>query len=363
MADYLVEVGPRAGKYGGQLLRAEEVLDNTGSNIDIFDFRPPNKMISGNRILTLKGVTTNNIKNIDIRIPLSKLTCVIGVSGSGKSSLVSKTIYPAVLKKLGKKSDVTGEYKDICGADNLKEVYYVSQNPIGKTPRSIPGTYSGVFDLIRDFYAKLEYAKKKRLTKEHFSFNSKKGQCSECKGAGQIAVPMHFMPDIYTTCTKCNGRRYDDKILEVTYKGYSISDLLEMEINEVKEVFRDEKKIFDMLAIFDRLGISYIKLGQSATTFSGGEAQRIKLAKQLCLGKTKDVLYILDEPTTGLDDENVKKLIYILKELTNNGATVIVIEHNSLLIQQADWIIEMGPDGGNLGGYVVNEGWLNNGTI
>ncbi|KAB3529427.1 ATP-binding cassette domain-containing protein [Alkaliphilus pronyensis] len=363
MADYLVEVGPRAGKYGGEILRAEEVPDKKGSNTDIFHFRPTkDEMISRNRILALKGVTTNNLKNIDIRIPLSKLTCVIGVSGSGKSSLVSKTIYPAILKNLGKKSDVIREYKEICGVDNLKEVYYVNQNPIGKTPRSIPGTYSGVFDLIRDFYAKLEDAKKKRLTKEHFSFNSKKGQCSECKGAGQIAVPMHFMPDIYTTCKKCNGRRYDDKILEVTYKGYSISDLLEMEINEVKEVFRDEKKIFDMLDMFHRLGISYIKLGQSATTLSGGEAQRIKLAKQLGLGKTKDVLYILDEPTTGLDDENVKKLIYILKELTNNGATVIVIEHNPLLIQQADWIIEMGPDGGNLGGYVVNEGWLNNGT-
>lgn len=368
MADYIVEIGPRAGKYGGELIRAKEVGDNQKlsklrnkeNSTDEFHFQPKSKSISADKTLTLKGATTNNLKNIDIMIPLSKLTCVIGVSGSGKSSLVSKTLYPAVSKELGKRTDTMGDYKKIIGTKNLKEVYHVSQKSIGKTPRSNPGTYSGVFDLIRDFYANLDNAKKKKLTKEHFSFNSKKGQCPECKGAGQIAVPMHFMPDIYTTCTKCNGKRYQNKVLEVKYKGYTISDLLELEINEVKEIFKEEEKIFAILDMLDKVGVSYIKLGQSATTLSGGEAQRIKLAKELCLGKTKDVLYILDEPTTGLHDEDVKKLIYILKELTNNGATVIIIEHNPLLIQQADWIIEMGPEGGELGGYVFNEGWLKN---
>ncbi|MCT4620061.1 MAG: TrmO family methyltransferase [Marinisporobacter sp.] len=368
MADYIVEIGPKAGKYGGQLIRAEEVkeyqkllkFNNQDRIAHEFHFQPKSKSISGHKALILKGATTNNLKNIDITIPLSKLICVVGVSGSGKSSLVSKTLYPAILKALGKRTDTIGEYKEIIGAKNLKEVYHVSQKAIGKTPRSNPGTYSGVFDYIRDFYANLDDAKKKKLTKEHFSFNSKKGQCPQCKGAGQIAVPMHFMPDIYTTCTKCNGKRYRDEVLKVKYKGYTISDLLELEINEVKEIFKEEEKIFAILHMLDKVGVSYIKLGQRATTLSGGEVQRIKLAKELCLGKTKDTLYILDEPTTGLHDEDVKKLIYILKELTNNGATVIVIEHNPMLIQQGDWIIEMGSEGGALGGYIINEGWLEN---
>ncbi|WP_432664282.1 TrmO family methyltransferase [Wukongibacter baidiensis] len=363
MADYIVEIGPRAGKYGGELIRAEEVIDNEKRSTDEFYFQPKSNNINEDKKIVLKGASTNNLKDIDVTIPFSKLTCVIGVSGSGKSSLVSKTLYPAALRSLGKKTDIIGAYKEIIGTEKLKEVYHVSQRAIGKTPRSNPGTYSGVFDLIRDFYAKLDDARKNKLTKEHFSFNSKKGQCPECKGAGQIAVPMHFMPDIYTRCRKCNGKRYQNKILEVKYKGYTISDLLELEINEVKEIFKDEEKIFAILDMLDKVGVSYIKLGQSATTLSGGEAQRIKLAKELCMGKTKDALYILDEPTTGLHDEDVKKLIYVLNELTNNGATVIVIEHNPLLIQEADWIIEMGPEGGDLGGYVVNEGWLKNNNI
>ncbi len=358
MADYIVEIGPRAGKYGGELIRAQKVKNNEQVIPEEFNFHPKGKFISDDKKISLKSVTTNNLKNIDISIPLSKLTCVIGVSGSGKSSIVSKTLYPAVLKSLGKRTDTMGDYKKIIGIDNLKEVYHVSQKAIGKTPRSNPATYSGVFDLIRDFYANLDEAKKKKLSKEHFSFNSKKGQCPACKGVGKIAVPMHFMPDIYTTCTKCKGKRYKDEILEVKYKGYTISDLLELEINDVKEIFKQEEKIFNVLDMLDKVGISYLKLGQSATTLSGGEAQRIKLAKELCLGKTKDVLYILDEPTTGLHDEDVKKLIFILKELTSSGATVVVIEHNPLLIKQSDWIIEMGPKGGDLGGYVVNEGWL-----
>ena len=366
MADYLVEIGPKAGKYGGEIMRAKEVEVNQKASesvkqdaiIDEFHFQPKGRSFGKNNTLTLKGMTTNNLKDINVTIPLSKMVCVIGVSGTGKSSLVSKTIYPAVSNALGKRTDIKGEYREVIGTKNIKEIYHVSQNAIGKTPRSNPGTYTGAFDLIRDFYANLDDSKKRKLTKEHFSFNSKKGQCTECNGAGQIAIPMHFMPDIYTVCTKCNGKRYRDEVLEVKYKGYTISDLLELEIGEVKELFKEEKKIFAILDMLDKVGLSYVKLGQSATTFSGGEAQRIKLAKELCSGKTKDVIYILDEPTTGLHNDDVKKLIRILKELTHNGATVIVIEHNPLLIRQADWIVEMGPEGGESGGYIINEGWL-----
>ncbi|MFP4698475.1 MAG: TrmO family methyltransferase [Eubacteriales bacterium] len=360
MADFLVEIGPGAGLYGGKLLRSEEVESKIKNHIDRFNFQVTNKVIQDSKKLSIKSVKTNNLKNIDITIPLSKFICVIGVSGSGKSSLISKTLYPAVLKELGKKFDTLGNFEKISGIKNIRYIYYVNQREIGRTPRSNPGTYTGVFDFIRDLYSKLDEAKKKKMTKEHFSFNSVKGQCEECKGAGQITIPMHFMTDIYTTCPKCNGKRYQDKVLEVKYKGYSIADLLELEIRELKELLREERKIFKMLKMLDKVGLSYIKLGQSATTLSGGEAQRIKLAKELWKEKTKDVLYILDEPTTGLHDKDVKKLVYILKELTNNGATVIVIEHNPLLIQNSDWIIEVGPQGGEMGGYVVKEGWLKN---
>ncbi|SCY45829.1 TrmO family methyltransferase domain-containing protein [Alkaliphilus peptidifermentans] len=358
MADFIVEIGPGAGQYGGELLRAEEVEGQIKDYIDDFPYQVQDKVIKGESKLSIKGARTNNLKNIDITIPLSKLICVIGVSGSGKSSLISKTLYPAVLKELGKSFDTPEDYDSIIGTKNISNIYYVGQKAIGRTPRSNPGTYTGVFDLIRDFYGNLEEAKKKKLTKECFSFNSTKGQCEECKGAGQIAVPMYFMSDIYTICSRCNGKRYKEKVLGVKYKGYSISDLLELEIREVKELFKEEDKIFKILDMLDKVGLPYIKLGQSATTLSGGEAQRIKLAKGLCDEKTQDAIYILDEPTTGLHDEDIKKLVYILKELTNNGATVIVIEHNPLLIQQGDWIIEMGPQGGDLGGYVVREGWL-----
>jgi len=366
MADYLVEIGPKAGKYGGEIMRAEETAVeqkafdslNPKTVIDEFHFQPRGCSLGKNKTLTIKGMSTNNLKDINLTIPLSKMICVIGVSGTGKSSLVSKTLYPAVSNALGKRTDMSGEYRDVIGAKNIKEIYHVSQNAIGKTPRSNPGTYTGAFDLIRTFYANLDNSKKRKLTREHFSFNSKKGQCTECKGAGQIAIPMHFIPDIYTICTKCNGKRYCDEVLEVKYQGYTISDLLELEIGEVKELFKEEEKIFNILDMLDKVGVSYIKLGQSANTFSGGEAQRIKLAKELCLGKTKDVMYILDEPTTGLHNDDVKKLIHILKELTRNGSTVIVIEHNLMLIREADWIVEMGPEGGEHGGYIMNEGWL-----
>ncbi len=359
MADYLVEIGPGAGHYGGRLLRAEDVEYAEAPDLNCFDFAIRSDKVESDEVIVLKGVRTNNLKNIDISIPLSRFICVIGVSGSGKSSLISKTLYPAVMKELRKRVDVIGEYDSITGVNRINDIHFVSQKAIGKNSRSNPGTYTGVFDLIRDFYANLSDAKREKLTKEHFSFNSAKGQCEECKGAGEIAIPMHFMQDIYTTCSKCNGKRYQEHILKVQYMGYSIADLLELEIGEVKDLFKSETKMYEILDMLCKVGLSYIKLGQSAATLSGGEAQRIKLAKELCDSRTKDVIYILDEPTTGLHDDDVKKLSFIIDELTSKGATVIAMEHNPLLIKQADYVIEMGPEGGECGGYVLREGWLN----
>lgn len=358
MADYLIEIGPGAGHYGGQLLRAESIENATPSIWEdpAYAFESHDEKTC--QSLILKGARTNNLKNVDVSIPLSKFICVIGVSGSGKSSLVSKTLYPAVMKELGKRVEATSEYECISGVKHISDIYYVNQRAIGKNSRSNPGTYTGVFDLIRDFYANLSDAKKAKLTKEHFSFNSVKGQCLECKGAGEMAIPMHFMPDINIPCSKCNGERYKEEVLTIKYMGYSIADLLNMEIGEVKEVFCNNSSIFQILDMLCKVGLSYIKLGQSAATLSGGEAQRIKLAKELCEGKAKDTIYILDEPTTGLHEDDVNKLCYIISELTSKGATVIVIEHNPILINQADYLIEMGPEGGELGGYVLREGWL-----
>ncbi len=358
MADYLVEIGPGAGHYGGQLLRAEAVEHQESIEPFKQDYRVKEIDSDYTEKVVLYGARTNNLKNVTVSLPLSTLICVVGVSGSGKSSLISKTLYPAILKELGRRPEIIGEYDRITGADRIRDICYVSQNAIGKNSRSNPGTYTGVFDLIREFYANLHEAKQKKLTREHFSFNSSKGQCEECKGAGELAIPMHFMPDIYTPCHKCGGKRYQEQVLEVRYKGFSIAELLELEIGEAKELFQNEVKIYEILDMLDKVGLSYVKLGQSAATLSGGEAQRIKLAKELCGSKTKDVIYILDEPTTGLHEEDVKKLSFILRELTSKGATVIVIEHNPLLIGQADYIIEVGPEGGERGGVILKEGFI-----
>lgn len=358
MADYLIEIGPGAGHYGGQLLRAEMVEQGRTYVINDYGYSVKSNDIEAYEKLVLKGVTTNNLKNVEVSLPLSKFICVIGVSGSGKSSLISKTLYPAIMKILGRGIDTVGEYDSIFGVECISDIYYVSQKAIGKNSRSTPGTYTGAFDLIRDYYANLSEAKKAKLKKEHFSFNGVKGQCEACKGAGEIAIPMHFMSDIYVVCDKCKGKRYKDSVLKIKYKGYSISDLLNLEIGEVKEIFKNETGIYKILDMLCKVGLSYIKFGQSAATLSGGEGQRIKLAKELCDGNTKGTIYILDEPTTGLHDDDVDKLCYIIRELTSKGATVVAIEHNPRIIRQADYIIEMGPEGGESGGYVLKEGWL-----
>lgn len=359
MSDFVIELGPKSGKYGGQIIREERIDKSIKYEKDpLFEFIPKRENRKFNK-LSLYNVKTNNLKNINADFPISSFICVVGVSGSGKSSLISKTLYPAIQSKLGLKVECLGNYEKLTGFEQIKEIFYVSQKPIGKTPRSNPATYTGVFDFIRDFYASLEESKKKKLTKEHFSFNSKKGQCPECKGAAFLTVPMHFMPDIYRKCTKCNGKRYLDEVLTVKYKNYSIADILDCEVSEAKEIFKENEKIYQILDMLDKVGLGYLLLGQNAVTLSGGEAQRIKLAKNLCQNKTKNTLYILDEPTLGLNDKDSEKVIKILKLLVKKGATVIVIEHNPLLIKQADWIIELGPSGGDLGGYLINEGWQN----
>ncbi len=357
MADYLIEIGPGAGNYGGRLLYSGIGEQQMSYDTRDYEYTVKSAAIEENEKILLKGARTNNLKNIDVSIPLRKMVCVVGVSGSGKSSLVSKTLYPAIEKALGRGTEDIGEYDSISGIDGISDVYYVSQKPIGKNSRSTPGTYTGVFDLIRNCYADLSEAKKAKLTKECFSFNSQKGQCEACKGAGEIAVPMNFMQDIYVPCHKCKGKRYKEAVLNVKYEGYSIGDLLDLEIGEVRDIFKKEPKIHRILDMLCKVGLSYIKFGQSAATLSGGEAQRIKLAKELCDGKTEGAIYILDEPTSGLHDKDIDKLCYIIRELTSKGATVIVIEHNPRIIRQADYIIELGPGGGENGGHLLKEGW------
>jgi excinuclease ABC A subunit len=360
IADYHLEMGPRAGKYGGEIVGREWINHDDSlalgpvNEYNTIDSKIPKFLMK----LTIKGARTNNLKNLDLSIPLGKFVSVIGVSGSGKSSLVVNTIYEALLKYKGRKVDHYGEYDEVIGCEQVKEVHLVDQKAIGKNNRSNPATYTGAFDLIRAFFAKTIDAKQKKFTKEHFSFNSSKGQCPECKGLGKIQIPMHYMEDIYVTCNKCQGKRYQESVLKIKTDGSSIFDVLDMEISEAAEFFKKEKKIYQILHMIERVGLGYIKLGQSATTLSGGEAQRIKLAKELSLGNNTDSIYILDEPTSGLHDDDIKCLIQVLQELKDGGATVIVIEHNPQLINESDWIIEMGPSGGELGGKVINEGWL-----
>ena len=306
----------------------------------------------------IKGATTNNLKTVSARIPLGMITAVNGVSGSGKSSLISKTLLPYIESHLGKIVEEKGKCDEVIGIEGIRDVSYVSQKPIGSNSRSNPATYTGVFDSIRKCYSKLEGSKERDFGKEHFSFNSKKGQCPDCGGLGEMAVNMHYMDDIYVPCNTCHGKRYNQDVLEVKRNGLTIGDILEMEISELLSVFDDEKDIYDQLLMLQKVGLGYLKLGQSASTLSGGEAQRIKLAKELYKKSCKGVLYILDEPTTGLHASDTEKIIDVLKELNEKGATIVIIEHNMQLISECEYIIELGPEGGHKGGTIVREGYV-----
>jgi excinuclease ABC subunit A len=306
--------------------------------------------------LKVIGAKQNNLKNIDVDIPLGVMTCVTGVSGSGKSSLVNEILYKTLARKLNRAKTISGEHKEIQGIEQLDKVIDIDQSPIGRTPRSNPATYTGVFDHIRDLFAATAEAKARGYKKGRFSFNAKGGRCEACAGDGIIKIEMHFLPDVYVPCEVCQGKRYNRETLEVKYKGKSIFDVLNMTVEEATRFFENQPSIHRKISTLNEVGLSYIRLGQPSTTLSGGEAQRVKLATELSKRDTGKTIYILDEPTTGLHFADVHKLVDILRRLSDNGNTVVVIEHNLDVIKVADYIIDIGPEGGDKGGTVVATG-------
>ncbi len=364
-SDYLVDIGPLAGLHGGQVVACgtpKEVMNNPNSITGRFlsgieKIEVPLKRRKGNKkYLEIKGAKENNLKNINVKIPLNTFTCVTGVSGSGKSTLINEILYKAVASNLYKFKEKPGQYKEIKGLENIDKVIDISQAPIGRTPRSNPATYTGVFDDIRDVFTQTKEAKIRGYDKGRFSFNVKGGRCEACWGDGVKKIEMHFLPDVYVPCEVCHGTRYNKETLDIKYKGKSIYDVLEMRVEEAYEFFENVPKVKAKLQMLMDVGLSYIKLGQSAPTLSGGEAARVKLAKELQKKPTGKSLFILDEPSTGLHSYDIKKLLTILQKIVDNGDTVLVIEHNLDIIKVADYIIDLGPEGGDMGGNVVASG-------
>lgn len=363
-ADYIVDIGPGAGEHGGEVVAtgtAEEIMacekSLTGAYLSKRIVIPiPDRRRKPSGWLTVKGAAQNNLKNIDVKFPLGVMTCVTGVSGSGKSSLVNEILYKALAKQLNRARTIPGKYKKIEGIEQLDKVINIDQSPIGRTPRSNPATYTGVFDMIRDLFASTPDAKMRNYKKGRFSFNVKGGRCEACSGDGIIKIEMNFLPDVYVPCEVCNGMRYNRETLDVRYKGKNIYEVLDMTVEEALHFFENIPSIQRKMQTLYDVGLSYIKLGQPSTQLSGGEAQRIKLATELSKRSTGKTIYILDEPTTGLHFADVHKLIEILDRLAEGGNTVIVIEHNLDVIKTADYIIDIGPEGGERGGTVVASG-------
>ncbi len=364
-ADMVIDIGPGAGIHGGNVIAkgtAEEIKNVPESitgqylsgrkKIAVPSKRRKAKPVS----ITIKGAKENNLKNLDVKIPLGVFTCVTGVSGSGKSSLINEILYKNLAKKLYGSSEKGGKCKEILGTENIDKIINIDQSPIGRTPRSNPATYTGVFDFIRDIFANTNEAKLRGYQKGRFSFNVAGGRCEACQGDGVLKIEMHFLPDVYVPCEVCKGKRYNKETLEVKYKGKSISDILEMTVEEALEFFENVPKIKQKIQTLYDVGLGYIKLGQPSTTLSGGEAQRIKLATELSKRPTGKTLYILDEPTTGLHIADVHRLVDILQRLVDTGNTIVVIEHNLDLIKTADYIIDLGPEGGDNGGEIVTTG-------
>ena len=363
-ADYVVDIGPGAGEHGGQVIAtgtAEDIMKNPNSITGKYlsgeiKIPVPTTRRKPKGFLKVVGAKENNLKNIDVKIPIGVLTCVTGVSGSGKSSLVNEILYKSLAKRLNRARTIPGKCKKIEGMEQLDKVINIDQSPIGRTPRSNPATYTGMFDMIRDLFAATTDAKERGYKKGRFSFNVKGGRCEACSGDGILKVEMHFLPDVYVPCEVCGGKRYNRETLEVHYKGKTIYDVLEMTVEEALDFFKNVPRILNKVQTLYDVGLGYLKLGQPSTTLSGGEAQRIKLATELSKRSTGKTIYVLDEPTTGLHFADVHKLVEILHRLTDEGNTVVVIEHNLDVIKVADYIIDMGPDGGDRGGTVVVAG-------
>jgi excinuclease ABC subunit A len=363
-SDYIIDIGPGAGEHGGKIIAAGtpedfKKMDTTTAkylnhelNIEI----PKNRREGNGNKIDLRGATGNNLKDVNLRLPLGKLICITGVSGSGKSSLITETFYPILSKHFYKSLQKPLPYKSIKGLEHIDKVIEIDQSPIGRTPRSNPATYIKVFDEIRKVFAQLPEAKIRGYQPGRFSFNVKGGRCEECQGGGMKVIQMNFLPDVEVLCEKCQGKRYNRETLEVRYKGKSINDVLNMTIEDATSFFENIPSIYIKLKTLLDVGLGYIRLGQSSTTLSGGEAQRVKLSSELSKKDTGKTFYILDEPTTGLHFNDIKVLLEVLNKLVDRGNTVLVIEHNMDVIKIADHIIDVGPEGGNKGGIIIAEG-------
>jgi len=365
-ADYVVDMGPRAGVHGGHVVVAgtpKDIIDCddslTGRYLSGKEMIPvPARRRPGKKgqKLELTGAKSNNLQNVDMTLPLGTMVCVTGVSGGGKSSLIIETLYKALARKLMNAREIPGAHDDLKGLEFIDKVVDIDQSPIGRTPRSNPATYTGAFTPIRDWFANLPEAKTRGYKPGRFSFNVKGGRCEACQGDGVIKIEMHFLPDVYVECDVCKGARYNRETLEIKFRGKSIAEVLDLTVDEAADFFKAVPSIRDKMVTLQRVGLGYIHLGQQATTLSGGEAQRVKLAKELSRRATGKTVYILDEPTTGLHFDDVKKLLEVLDALVENGNTVIVIEHNLEVIKTADWIVDLGPEGGIKGGHIVAQG-------
>lgn len=364
-ADYLVDIGPKAGTEGGYLVACgtpEEVMKNdkslTGrylSGKEVIEV--PKKRRKGNgKSIKITGCKENNLKNINVEFPLGKFICVTGVSGSGKSTLVNEILCKSLANKINRSKDKPGKFKDIKGIENVDKIVNITQDPIGRTPRSNPATYTGVFDAIRDVFAETKESKIHGYDKSRFSFNVKGGRCEACSGDGVKKIEMHFLPDVYVPCDVCNATRYNKETLKIKFKGLNISEVLDTRVSDALKIFENVPKVYKTLKIMDEVGLGYVALGQNAVTLSGGEASRVKLAKELQKKPTGKSVFILDEPSTGLHQDDIKRLLVILNRIVDNGDTVIVIEHNLDIIKQADYIIDLGPEGGDFGGTIVAKG-------
>ena len=364
-ADQIIDIGPGAGVHGGNVVAqgtAEEIKEVEGSITGKYlsgrrKIQVPEKRRKPNgKFIEVIGATQNNLKNINVKFPLGVFTCITGVSGSGKSTLINEILYKSIARQINGANEKPGKHKEIKGIENIDKIINIDQSPIGRTPRSNPATYTGVFDIIRDIFAETNEAKMRGYQKGRFSFNVPGGRCEACTGDGVLKIEMHFLPDIYVPCEVCKGKRYNRETLEVKYKGKTIADVLDMTVEEALEFFENIPKIKQKIQTLYDVGLGYIKLGQPSTTLSGGEAQRVKLATELSKKPTGKTLYILDEPTTGLHIADVHKLVDILQRLVDTGNSIIVIEHNLDLIKTCDYIIDLGPEGGEKGGEIVQVG-------